>query len=47
MIKNMILLRSKAKHEKRNEYSKPIQCQGRCSESNENGKIIVDYLTDQ
>jgi hypothetical protein len=37
MIKNIILLRSKAKHEKRNEYSKPIQCQGQCSESNENG----------
>lgn len=37
MIKNIILLISKAKHEKRNEYSKAIQCQGRCSESNENG----------
>lgn len=47
MIKNIILLRSKAKHEKRNEYSKPIQCQGRCSESNENGMVMVDYLIDQ
>ena len=37
MIENIILVRSKAKHEKRIEYSKPIQCQGRCSESSENG----------
>jgi hypothetical protein len=27
MIENIILVRSKAKHEKRIEYSKPIQCQ--------------------
>ena len=27
MIENIILVRSKAKHEKRFEYSKPIQCQ--------------------
>ncbi len=47
MIKNIILLRSKTKHEKRNEYSKPIQCHGRSSESNENGMVMVDYLTDQ
>lgn len=37
MIENIILVRSKAKHEKRIEYSKPIQCQGRFGESNENG----------